>query len=178
MISSERLKSPWLIGSFLLKPRPSSRVLILASSQRLKSPWLTGLDFFFRSFPDQNRLKHRSSPVSITVWSWDQDWEQRPTTTTTRHPSRRPPSPMATTTTTRCPGTDFATETDTGDLHEHNIATTTATTRPTGRSTTTTTTATAIRTASNDEENNGDEKSRRQQRAQTPTTAPRRSRTT
>ena len=78
-------------------------VHISVSSQRSKSPWLTGSDFFYHSFPDQNHHQHQSSPVSITVWSWDLDWERRPTTTTTRHPSWRRPSPMAITTATRCP---------------------------------------------------------------------------
>ena len=157
-------KTPGYEAPFSCKPRPSYSMFIFRFHPKdRRAPGRLAKILLNHFFPDQNRYKHRSSPVSITVWSWDQDWEQRPTTTTTRHPSRRRPSPMAATTTTRCPWNRLRNRDwdrrPSWAQHRNNNSHNTAD----GRSTTMTTTATAIRAASATKENNVDEKSRWQQ---------------
>ena len=155
----------WLIIS--CKPRPSSRVLIAWFRPRdQRAPgWLAQI--FATPLLINNRLKHRSSPVSFTVWSGTRigsEGQQRQ-----QHGIRAKGARARQQQQRRrdVNGADFATETEKGEFswaqhrnnNSHNMA-------DGGCSTTSTTTVTAIRTTSTVEENDVDEKSRRQQRAQ------------
>ena len=167
-ISPQRLRNPWLIGSLFhanLDQVPGCSLFGFIPEIKRAPGWLAQI--FATPFLIKDRLKHRSSPVSFTVWSGTRigsEGQQR------QQHGIRAEGVRAQQQQQRqrdADGADFATETEKGEFswaqhrnnNSHNMA-------DGGCSTTSTTTVTAIRTTSTVEENDVDEKSRRQQRAQ------------